>query len=355
MKKQIHGGDIYTCRPKADFSANINPLGVPDRVRQAVADCIGDLANYPDPACRKLRRAVAEFEKVPGENLIFGNGAAELIFAAAFAKKPKQALLLAPGFAEYEQALEAAGCAVRFYDLREKTGFYPGEDYFDRITEDLDMAFLCSPNNPTGVCLRPEFLLRAAERCREKGVLLVLDECFNGFLDDPEACSMKRKLAAYPNLLILKAFTKLYAMPGLRLGYAMSADRELLGEMERMLQPWNVSLPAQEAGTAALGEKAYVEEARNLIKKERVYLTEGLGKLGFTVFEPSANFIFFKGPVGLADFCKARGYLIRDCKNYRGLSEGYYRIAVRRHEENTALLDVMAEAAGRNSGVQERM
>ncbi|MDO5424538.1 MAG: histidinol-phosphate transaminase [Eubacteriales bacterium] len=341
MQKHVHGGDIYTCRPKVDFSANINPCGVPEGVLEAVRNCGQALANYPDPQCRGLRTAVAEKEEVPQEYLIFGNGAAELIFALVFALRPKKALLMAPGFAEYEQALRAAGCEISYYELHEEQGFYPGEDYFAQITEDVDLVFLCNPNNPTGVCLERPFLERAAEHCLKKGAVLALDECFNGFLDEPEAYSLKNRLADYPNLFLLKAFTKLYAMPGLRLGYGICADEELLARISLVLQPWSVSVPAQAAGVAALQEEAYVARAREIVRTERQRLTDGLTKLGLTVYPASANFLFFRGPAGLAKKTLEEGYLIRDCSNYHGLSEGFYRIAVRMPEENQGFLEAL--------------
>ena len=115
MQKLIHGGDVYSFQPKADFSANINPLGVPGGVLAAVQACGKELANYPDPLCRALKKAVAEKEQVKEELLIFGNGAAELIFSLVWALRPKKAVLMAPGFAEYEQALTGAGCEISWY------------------------------------------------------------------------------------------------------------------------------------------------------------------------------------------------------------------------------------------------
>ncbi|MDY3918107.1 MAG: threonine-phosphate decarboxylase [Candidatus Limivivens sp.] len=342
MQKHIHGGDVYTAHPKTDYSANINPLGVPESVLNAVRSCGQELSNYPDPSCRKLRAALSAKEGIPDANLIFGNGAAELIFALAFALRPRKALLMAPGFAEYEQALLAAGCEISYYELSQEHGFSPGEDYFAQITEELDIVFLCNPNNPTGVCLTPDFLEKAACLCREKGVCLILDECFNGFLDEPESCSLKNRLFEYENLFILKAFTKLYAMPGLRLGYGLCADTDLLEKLQAVLQPWSVSIPAQEAGWAALQEDVYVAEARRMVKQERAFLTEKLESLGLTVFPASANFIFFRGPKGLAAKTLEKGYLIRDCSNYRGLTEGFYRIAVRRPEENREFTQTLA-------------
>lgn len=341
MQKLIHGGDVYSFQPKADFSANINPLGVPGGVLAAVQACGKELANYPDPLCRALKKAVAEKEQVKEELLIFGNGAAELIFSLVWALRPKKAVLMAPGFAEYEQALTGAGCEISWYELAEEQGFVPEKRYFDLLTEDVDMAFVCCPNNPTGICPDPSFLKKTLELCEQHHIFLVVDECFIEFLDEPESCSVKSYLADSENLFVLKAFTKLYAMPGLRLGYGLCKNAGVLEQMNRVMQPWSVSIPAQKAGVAALKEETYVKKARALIKTERERLYKGLLSLGLKAWYPAANFVFFKGPKGLDEKIRQEGFLIRDCSNYHGLEEGFYRIAVRLPEENTEFLEAL--------------
>jgi threonine-phosphate decarboxylase len=343
MKQQIHGGDVYSQRIRTDFSANINPLGPPESVKRAAAESMEQIQNYPDVNQRQLRQSLAAHEDVPESWLTFGNGAAELIFALCLGCRPKKALLVSPGFAEYETALKAAGCDISWYELREEQDFQLKEDYLEYITPELDMVFLCNPNNPTGILIEPELLAGIAKKCLECNVLFVLDECFNGFLEDPEESSMKRYLEQYPNLFLLKAFTKLYAMPGLRLGYGICSNLQVQEAIQEVLQPWSVSIPAQAAGVAALKEGLYVAVSRKIVKKERSYLQKELQELGLKVWEGAANFLFFKGPEGLGEACRARGYLIRDCSNYRGLSEGYYRIAVRTGEENQAFLQVLKD------------
>lgn len=342
MMKHKHGGDVYSRSYKTDYSANINPLGPPEGVLRAVRESAHFIQNYPDVSQRRLKKALSEHEQVPEEWLICGNGAAELIFALCMGLKPGRALLTAPGFAEYEEALRACGCGIVWYDRREENGFLLKEDYLEKITPEIDMLFLCNPNNPTGTMTDRAMLRRIADRCREYQVVMAVDECFIGFVDEPEAYSVKTWLDEYPNIFVLKAFTKLYAMPGLRLGYGICADRQVTERMKGVMQPWSVSVPAQAAGTAALLEQEYVERSRKIVRQEREYLLKGLRNLGFTVWEGAANFLFFKGPKHLAEECEKQGYLIRDCSNYRGLSEGYYRIAVRAGEENRKFLEALA-------------
>ncbi len=341
MNQHIHGGDIYRNPNVLDFSANINPLGTPDSVIAAAAKSLEQIAHYPDVQRQELTRALADYEGVSQEAIICGNGAAELIFAAVWALKPGKALVTAPAFAEYEQALDSAGCQTEHYYLKASDGFAVTEDILDAITGDLDVFFLCNPNNPTGVTVDSGILDSIIKQCAQKQVFLILDECFVDFLDDPGAATKKDKLEAYPNLFLLKAFTKRYAMAGLRLGYGLCKNQMFLAKMRRMMQPWSVSTPAQAAGVAALLEEDYVERARVLIHREREVLKEAFGKLGLNVFDSSANYIFFRGRPGLRAELLEQGVMIRDCGNYPGLSEGYYRIAVRRPEENQKLLQAL--------------
>ena len=343
MAKHKHGGDVYSQKYIADYSANINPLGPPPGVLKAVQESAGRIANYPDVEHRELKKTLANKTGTEPEQLIFGNGAAELIFALALGLKPKKALLAAPGFAEYEEALLAAGCQVEYYLLRGDKDFVIQADYLEYISSDVDMLFLCNPNNPTGSLTDRKLLLQIAEKCTQCRVTMVVDECFNGFLDEPREYTLKDWTGRYPSLFLLNAFTKIYAMPGLRLGYGICSDPQVLEKMRRVMQPWSVSLPAQRAGVAALSEDVYVQTARALISEEKQYLTGELKNMGCSVWRPAANYIFFKGPLGLAEACQRKGYLIRDCGNYRNLCAGYYRIAVRTREENAAFAAALRE------------
>lgn len=348
MQTEMHGGDIYTRPYRIDFSANINPLGTPPAVLEAACRGVSRAADYPDIHCRKLRQAISRREEVPAEQIICGNGAAELIFALVQAVKPRRALLAAPGFAEYEQALKTLGesCRIDFYQCSREQGFKLGEDYLDCIREDMDLIFLCNPNNPTGLLIDPKLLESIAEKCRDKGAVLVLDECFNGLLEDGEKYSLKKRLRQMPNLFLLKAFTKLYAMAGLRLGYGLCSDEKLLEKIHQVLQPWNVSIPAQEAGTAAMEEREFEQKSREYVARELSFLKEEFGRLGLAFYDSKANYLFFEGPEDLYDRCGEEGILIRDCSNYRGLGPGYFRVAVKRHEENKELIRVLKKCLG---------
>jgi threonine-phosphate decarboxylase len=353
MADLIHGGDTegyklaYGSEP-LDFSANCNPLGIPASVPQAIFDAAQHADRYPDPLCRRLRAVlsgnigVQTGHIIPAEHILCGNGAADLIFRLALARKPKNAIVTAPTFAEYELALETTGCTVIQHTLFEEEGFVLTESILNRITPEIDMLFICNPNNPTGLTVAPNLLSRILDACEKSGTLLIVDECFNGFLDEPETHSLKRRLPDFENLIILDAFTKLYGMAGVRLGYCMTKNTALLDAMRNAGQPWAVSALAQAAGLAALSENTYVAEARALVKTERRYLLHELDRLGIKPLGSEANYIFFFSDIpDLPEKLRAVGILIRDCGNYAGLTDGYYRIAIRTREENTRLIEAL--------------
>ena len=194
------------------------------------------------------------------------------------------------------------------------------------------MVFLCNPNNPTGISIDREFLFRVLRVCREMDILLVVDECFLDFMEEPGRYTLKAQLSRYHNLFLLKAFTKRYAMAGIRLGYGITENTELLDAMTQVTQPWNISVMAQAAGIAALKETAYVEEGRQMVFREAKYLKEELQRLGMEVFPSEANYIFFHGPENLFEICVEQGVLIRtheeNQKLIRAMRDGTTKAAV---------------------------
>ena len=335
-----HGGDVYSQPIRLDFSANVNPFGPPEPVK-AAAD---QVAAYPDPYCGPLRDKLAARNGVAREDVICGNGAAELIYQFAMALRPKKALLPVPSFSDYEGALAAAGCEPTYYPLGRADGFLLTEDILTHMGPETDLLLLCSPNNPTGRSVPRGLLLSILDRCRETGTWLFLDECFLELTDEDKAFSLADRLRDGDRVFLLRAFTKAYGMAGLRLGYGLCKNRELLDRMCRLAQPWNVSNVAQAAGLAALDCPDWPEQARRLIQTEKPWLCGYLTALGFEVLPGDANYLFFSGAPGLYERLRARGVLIRDCANYRGLQPGDCRIAVRTRRENEALMRAIEEA-----------
>ncbi len=338
-----HGGDVYSHDVLLDFSANVNPLGTPPEVVQAVCGAADKLAAYPDPYCGALREKLSALHGVEKADILGGNGAAELIFQFVLALRPKRALLPVPSFSEYETALRAVDCAPEYYPLRREDGFAVTEALLGRITPDTELVMLCTPNNPTGVCIGWELLQRIRARCRETGAWLLLDECFLDLTDPDAARSLIPELEPGERTLILRAFTKLYGMAGARLGYAVCRDRDFALEMCRTVQPWNVSTTAQAAGVAALACEDFVARTKRLIAEEKAYLLRELRSLGIEALPGKANFLMLSGVPGLYGKLLQKRILIRSCANYRGLDEGDCRIAVRTHEENERLIAALRE------------
>ena len=336
---QQHGGNISHFENILDFSANINPLGIPESVKRAVEASVSEMDKYPDPYCSALRERLAAYEGIPADNIVCGNGADDLIFRIVHAFRPARAIVTAPSFSEYSRALAETGCITTEHILSAESGFELTEGILSQLTPDIDICFICSPNNPTGRTAAPDVLEKIAGKCLENNIILVCDECFLGFVQNGESLSLMRALNE--NCVILKAFTKLFAVPGIRLGYVVCGSISAAGRIRKSGQFWGVSSLAQTAGIAALGEKDYLRRTVKYVAKERERLTAEMRSMGIMVFESSANFLLFRSCSDLGERLLDEGILIRDCRNFAGLSQGYYRIAVRTHEENTVFLNAL--------------
>lgn len=430
----VHGGDVYRRAVDLDYSVNINPLGMPPRACQAAKHGVDQSTAYPDWKVEKLRDAVVSFLNqkfavvvssaganadigvpsagmradatatgastgatvpVPGEIetqearvvapewISFGNGAADLIYRLMQVLRPQQVVVAAPAFAEYSVAAERVGAQVVPVYLSEADDFSFTPAVEAAFIQAIERApsgsavFLCNPNNPDGNVIRAEVLQRIAAVCEAHHSWFLVDECFLPFLRSEIHYSMVPSLRAFEHLVILRAFTKIYGMPGLRLGYMLTAAQALTDAVRATMTPWEINLPAQLAGVAALEETKFVEKTRALIRAERAFLVQTLPTLPYVekVYVPvsDANFILFRTAltqpdcpegrvrnselklesdpcvsenrtvytshsVDLKSLLLDRGVLIRACGNYEGLDARYYRICVRTHEENLALI-----------------
>ena len=341
MASVEHGGDIYG-NPgiQLDFSVNTNPLGLPDKVRKALISHVNEYIHYPDPKCRRLCAAIACHEDVPERMILCGNGAADLIYRLCYALKPHKALVCAPTFSEYERALEQIGCEVTHHVLRPDNQFALTAEIEDALVPGIDVLFLCHPNNPTGRLIPTDLLERLLRRARQNHTRVVVDECF---LDFTDGVSSKRYLLEIPELVVLKAFTKTYAMAGLRLGYMLTSDIELLGRVNAAAQCWSVSVPAQIAGVAALSCKDGPSKTRCFVAQERSFLSDAFSALGLVVFPSDANYLLFRCEQPLYESLLKKGILIRPCENFTGLDSSYYRIGIKTRQPNMCLLQTVRE------------
>jgi len=341
MQKFEHGGDVYAGdAPEIDFSINTNPLGMPPAAVEAVRARTDEDVRYPDPRCRALTAALERRFSLPHGQVLCGSGSADLLFRLCAVLRPRDTLVTAPTFSEYARSALLCGGTVREYPLREADGWLAGEGFLSAITRETDLVCVCNPNNPTGRLFPEKWVAAVADRCEETGSVLLLDECFLPFTEGRSALEM---LDTHPRLLILRAFTKIYSMAGLRLGVLLGSDTALLAEIARFGAAWSVSTVAQRAGLAALGDESWIGRTRALVGAQRDLLTAALSAMGLTVYPADGNFLLVKAPFDVDPPLRARGLWVRRCENFTGLDARYFRIGIRLPEENAVLIDALRE------------
>lgn len=359
LKPCVHGAEVYGAAAESgfktedilDFSSSVNPLGPSQKALDAITSAFNRIEAYPDSNSHALRRVLAEhYGNISPENIIVGNGSTELmyLFAEVFLRRGEKALMAAPTFGEYEAAVRKTGESVKFVRL---SGDYQLEaEAFRREMAGCKLVFLCNPNNPTSKLIPQKTLTEILDNALEQGILVFLDEDFLEFIDDEKSRTMISKIDKYPNLFVLRSFTKLFGLTGLRCGYGI-AHKDIINALLCAKIPWNVNCLAQPAAIAALNDKEHLKQTLDLIKKEKAYLQQELSQFkNFTFTEPDANFFFIDiRNTGLtANNIKHRmlkqGILIRDCSSFVGLNEFYIRVAVKTHSENVRLIDAFKKA-----------
>jgi threonine-phosphate decarboxylase len=359
-----HGGDVFAVARSLgippeeilDFSASINPLGMAPGLADALTACFGRLLHYPDKGAAELRERLAAYHGVSCGHIAVANGSTELIHliprlcavgappparASAAGAAGKRGLIVAPAFAEYAFALQRAGWEIDYFTVKSSDGFQLSLPAFaDKLREGYDLVFICNPANPTGALIPKDDIEAIIALCQQSGTFLVLDEAFVDFCEDESA---KDLIVRYPRAVLLRSMTKFFAIPGLRLGYAIGAP-ETIEAISSFQDPWSVNTAAQVAGVASLKDRDYCERSRSYIAEERERLAAGLAGFPWLKVYPSrANYLLAELTNGmpvaaLRSRLMAKGILIRDCSNFQGLDERFFRVAVRLREENERLL-----------------
>lgn len=355
-----HGGDVYRNPIEYDFSINVNPLGMPLASIQAAHEGIVLTGRYPDYKAEQLCNAIAKAKQIPAERIIPGNGAAELLFALGQTISGK-ALTIAPTFTGYAEAVAAGGgemCYAGCEDADRRADDMDGQDgiQFDsetviqrllvKLDDSIRLVFLCNPNNPTGTLFTRDQILRVLAKAEQMQAYVCVDECFLPFLEEEAAYSMLPYLVEHPRLLVLRAFTKIYCMAGLRLGYLVCGDAELQARIRARIQPWNTSIPAQMAGIAALSDTEYLAKTRENLQEERAYLVPRLRELVTEVYDGYGNFLLFRDKPELKDRMLDVGILIRACDDFVRLDNTYFRIGIRSHSENQEFIRRLIRVKG---------
>lgn len=322
-----------------DFSANINPLGIPDSVKKDIIHGIDKIEKYPDITYFELKNSISAFENIHLENLLLGNGASEVLFNVVRGINPQNVLIMAPTFSEYEEAVNAVNGNIIYYMLKEEEKFSIKDDILDYLNPELDVIFICNPNNPTGVITENDLLIRILSKAKKENIIVIIDESFLDFLED--GLSLMQYTNDFENLIIIKSLTKFFALPGLRIGYAVCSNNILKKQIEKISPAWNINILAEIAAKTGLGDDEYIKKSKDFIKAEGIFLYEELNKIAeLKVYKPSVNYIFFKciSKIDLKQELIKNNILIRSCCNYEGLDSSYYRIAVRTRQENLEIL-----------------
>ncbi|GAB4414892.1 MAG: histidinol-phosphate transaminase [Thermodesulfovibrionales bacterium] len=355
--QETHGGNIYALSEKLclnekdiiDFSASINPLGIPESVHSAIKDNIKYLHNYPDPDAKRLRSQIAKYHKINPESIICGNGSTELIYLIVRSLSHERVLLPAPTFSEYERAVTInAKCKMQnakikihnivYFPLNIKDNFNLNPDELIKAMEGrlhFDMVFICNPNNPTGRLLKKDEVLMIAEAARKLKCYLVVDEAFIDFV--PEE-SVIKEVAKNSYLIVLRSLTKFYALSGLRIGYGVF-PLNIIENIKENKEPWTVNTLAQTAGIAAFNDRQYRGKTYKVIGQEKQFMEDWFEKLGIDYIPSSANYYLIRlnNAEEVITFLRNKGILVRKCSNFSGLDESYIRVAVKSRRDNARL------------------
>ena len=353
MTKDLHGGNIYKFQREGkndilDYSSNINPLGVPQKFINIAKESFNKLVNYPDPYYIDLRKKIAEFNSLDLNNIIVGNGATEILFLYLKALKPKKVLILAPCFAEYERALKSVSAEINYFELKESNNFYPNIENLKKEieTNSYDLLLFCNPNNPTGQFIKLEDIRVVVEACENKNTKIFVDEAFIEFIENWQEKTVS--LFKNKNIFIMRAFTKFFAIPGLRLGYGIGFNDEILNKMWDEKEPWTVNTFANLAGLVMLDDKEYIEKSEKWILEEKKFMYKELSEFQYLkAYKTECNFILLKiqniSSTSLRDKMIEKNILIRDASNFKFLDYHFVRLAIKDRESNIKVLEALAD------------
>lgn len=335
LERYEHGGQVYDAAGKAgdwlDFSANINPLGLSEKVLQTLEENLRGIVNYPDPQATELKRAIANRYDVSEKNLVLLNGAAEFFYLYLNATRPARVIIPVPSFSEYERAARAAGCDVKYFFTKAEENFSPDVEKLEVTANDC--VIIGRPNNPTGNLISLEEILRLAEVAS-----VVVDESFIDFLDVESV-----KKFASERISVVQSLTKIFAIPGLRLGFAV-VEENLATRLNLSKDVWNVNFLAQKAGVAALSDEDFLRRTRAWLAVEKKFFVDRLSNLrGVEVFAPTVNFVLFRHEQAerILKELRREKILLRSCANFVGLDDTYLRSAIRSREENLNLFNAL--------------
>ncbi len=356
-KEHFHGSDLekiektYGIRKEdiISFAANVNPLGISSNLKKTLADHIDAITGYPDRDYTSLRECIGRYVHSDPDNIVVGNGSTELISLFIKITHPKKALIVGPTYSEYEREVALEGGRSHYFSLTEAGEFRLDTSLLtEELSHNVDLLILCNPNNPTSSIIRQEQMREILDYCKRKSITVLVDETYVEFAEEPDDVSSVLLTKYYNNIIILRGTSKFFAAPGLRLGYAICGNKDLLKEINQKKNPWTINSLAAIAGEIMFRDRDYIRETRRLIASERTRICRALeASPNYKVFQSHANFVLVK--IESENFTSEdvfnaaiqKNLMIRDCSTFPFLSNKYFRICFLLPEQNDALLNVL--------------
>lgn len=359
QKEHFHGSDlekieaVYGIKKEdiTSFSANVNPLGISYQLRQELAAHIDSITSYPDREYLQLRKCIGKYTRTSHENILVGNGSTELISLVIQLLHPKKALIVGPTYSEYEHEVALGGGRSHYFRLRERDDFKLNlQELQEALKQDIDLLVLCNPNNPTSSQVDRQTMRSILDTCKEKDIFVMVDETYVEFSESAEDITSIPLTEYYNNIIILRGISKFFAAPGLRLGYAICGNRQLLKEIDSKKNPWTINSLAAIAGEIMFQDETYIADTKRLISSERTRICQILDRCpSMKYYPPHGNFILVQilkeGVTShhLFDAAIQKGLMIRDCSTFPFLDNKYIRFCFMKPEDNDALLNVLME------------
>ena len=356
-KEHFHGSDLEKIEEvygihKEDiisFSANVNPLGVSFHLKETLTEHIDAITSYPAREYTSLRKSIAEYVHSDIHNIVVGNGSTELISLFIQITHPQKALIVGPTYSEYEREVAMGGGRSHYFSLTEASEFcLDTEALTEELAQNVDLLILCNPNNPTSSIIKRGEMRGILDYCKRKSILVLVDETYVEFAEEPDEVTAIPLTEYYNNLIILRGISKFFAAPGLRLGYAICGNHDLIKEINQKKNPWTINSLASIAGEIMFRDKEYIEKTRNLIAVERVRVCRALDDSPhYKTFQAHGNFVLVKilnddiTSEDVFDAAIRHHFMIRDCSTFPFLNNKYFRLCFMLPEQNDALLDVL--------------
>lgn len=358
-KDAFHGSDLekieayYGIKKEAiiSFSSNVNPLGISYKLKNTLAHRLDAITTYPERDYTKLRECISAYTHAQIEHIIVGNGTSELISLFIQTQRPKKALILGPTYSEYEREIGLSGGISKYYPLDEENDFELDVDSFcNALNDSIDLLVLCSPNNPTSNAITRKQMRKILDTCMKHGIFVMVDETYVEFADNEQDISCIKLTNCYTNLIILRGTSKFFAAPGLRLGYAVTGNRDVLKAINTRKNPWSINSLAEIAGQLMFQDEEYISQTKALISSERQRVYEQLSAWeNVKVYKPSGNFMLMKilkedvTSDMLFEHCIKQSLMIRDCSSFPFLDNSFVRFCFMNPEDNDRLLHAFAE------------